>query len=128
VLRGADTQRSRANFSATFHVDNGLVAPKLTRYWGQPNNELAITHNASAGIGINSNTGTNQPEFFAGYAAGFNRLLLHAGLHYGRVESLGGGFTAGQPVPASWANTATPINWNYKPFFGIGFSVRVAPW
>ena len=122
------TDSARASVFPMAYVNYRIGPPKITRYWKQPNNELVITHNASAGIGINSNTGTNQPEFFAGYAAGLSRLLIHGGLHYGRVESLGGGFSVGQPVPASWGNTATPINWNYKPYFGIGFSVRVAPW
>jgi hypothetical protein len=122
------TDSARASVFPMAYVNYPIGPPKITRYWRQPNNELVITNNVSAGIGINSNTGTNQPEFYAGYAAGFSKLLLHAGLHYGRVESLGGGFTTGQPVPASWGNTAIPINWTYKPYFGIGFSVRVAPW
>jgi hypothetical protein len=122
------TDYARASVLPMAFVNVRVAPAKLTRVPGRPNSELAITHNASAGIGINSNTGTNQPEFFGGYAIGFNRLLIHAGLHYGRVESLGGGFKQSQAVPASWGSTATPINWNYQPYVGFGFSVRVAPW
>jgi hypothetical protein len=122
------TDSARASVFPMAFVNFRVAPPLLKRYWGEPNSELIVTQNLSAGIGVNSNTGTNQPEFFGGYAAGFNRVLIHAGLHYGRVQSLGGGFTPGQAVPASWGNTATPINWNYKPYVGIGFSVRLAPW
>lgn len=74
-------------------VNYRLWPPVLKNWWGQPENELVITNSASAGIGVNSNTGTNQPEFFVGDAIGFSRVYLHLGAHFGRTETLGGGFT-----------------------------------
>jgi hypothetical protein len=98
------------------YVNYRLGKPKLTTWWGQPNNEVTFTNNLSAEIGVNSNTGTNQPEFFAGYAAGFSRVLIHAGLHYGLVENLAGGYTVNNPVPTGFtSSTPMPINWSYQP-------------
>jgi hypothetical protein len=78
------------------------------------------------GIGINSNSGTNQVEFFAGDAVSFSRVFIHAGVHFGRTESLGGGYSLG-PVPSGFTGTTAPINWSYHPAFSIGLSVRIAP-
>jgi len=100
--------------------------PKLTTWWHEPNNELVITHNASAGLGINSNSGTNQAEFFGGYAIGFSRILIHGGLDYGRSQQLAPGFSTGA-LPTGFTGTSVPVVWNYHPQISIGFSVRVAP-
>jgi hypothetical protein len=121
----AVTDSARASVFPMAFVNYRIAPPILKTWWGQPNSELVITHNVSAGIGINSNTGTNQPEFFGGYAIGFSRVLIHAGLHYGRTESLGGGFSFGK-VPPGFTGAA-PIDWSYHPAFAIGFSVRIAP-
>jgi hypothetical protein len=108
------------------YVNYRIAPPILKTWWGEPNSELVISQNVSVGIGINSNTGTNQPEFFAGYAVGFGRSLIHAGLDYGRQQSLGGGFSLGT-VPTGFMGMTAPISWNYKPAFAIGVSVRIAP-
>jgi hypothetical protein len=55
--------------------------------------------------------------------------MVHAGMHYGRTESLGGGYTVNTKVPTGFtSSTPVPIDWSYHPYFAIGFSVRVAPW
>lgn len=123
------TDSARASVFPMAFVNFKIGSPTLKTYWGQPNTELVFTNNLSAGIGVNSNSGTNQPEFFAGYAVGFNKVLVHVGAHFGRVESLGGGFTVDTPVPASFtSSTPVPIDWHYQTFIGIGLSVRIAPW
>jgi hypothetical protein len=122
----AVTDSASASVIPMGYVNWRFAPPVIKTWWGEPNNELVISHNLSAGLGINSNTGTNQPEFFAGYAIGFSRVLIHAGLDYGRTESLGGGFVKGT-VPTGFTGTTAPINWSYTPGFAIGLSVRVAP-
>jgi hypothetical protein len=73
---------------------------------------MVITNNLSGGVGVNLNTGTNHVEFFGGYAIGFSRAMVHFGEHWGRQESLGGGFTVNNPVPTGWSSSNTvPINW-----------------
>jgi hypothetical protein len=122
----AITDSARASVFPMAFVNYRIAPPILRTWWGQPNSELVISHNVSAGIGVNSNTGTNQPEFFGGYAIGFSRVLIHAGVHYGRTEKLGGGFSLGK-VPPGFTGTTAPIDWSYHPAFAIGFSVRIAP-
>jgi hypothetical protein len=117
---------ARASVLPMAYVNYRIAPPLLKTWWGQPNSELVISHNVSTGIGINSNTGTNQPEFFVGYAIGFGRSLIHAGLDYGRQQSLGEGFSLGT-VPTGFMGTTAPISWSYKPAFAIGLSVRIAP-
>jgi len=120
------TDSARAQVFPMAFTNFRIAPPILKTYFGQHENELVITSNASAGIGVNSNTGTNQPEFFAGYALGLNRVYVHLGAHFGRTESLGGGYTLNTIVPTGFAGAA-PINWSYHPAFSIGFSVRLAP-
>jgi len=103
-----------------------IAPPKLTTWWHEPNNELIISHNLSVGLGINSNSGTNQAEFFGGYAIGFSRVLIHGGFDYGRSQALAPGFTIG-PLPPGFTGTSVPVVWKYHPGISIGFSVRVAP-
>jgi hypothetical protein len=88
--------------------------------------EYAFSTHASAGFGINPNSGTNQPEFFAGMAIAVNRFMFHPGVHFGRTQTLGGGFALNTLVPATFSGTV-PVNWGYHATFSIGFSVRVAP-
>lgn len=103
-----------------------LGGPRLTTWYREPNNELIITQNLSAGLGLNSNSGSNQAEFFGGYAVGFSRVLIHAGLDYGRSQALAPGFSTGA-LPTGFTGSAVPVTWSYHPGFTIGFSVRVAP-
>jgi hypothetical protein len=120
------TDSAPASVVPMAYINYRFAPPILKTWWGEPNNEMVISHNLSAGIGLNTNTGTTQPEFFAGYAIGFGRALIHAGLDYGRTESLGGGFALGV-VPMGFTGTTAPIDWAFHPGFAIGISVRIAP-
>lgn len=120
------TNSARASVVPMAYVNYRIAPPIIKTWWGEPNQELDISHNVSAGIGINANTGTNQPEFFGGYAIGFSRSLIHIGLDYGRSENLGQGFSLGV-VPTGFTGTTAPIVWKYHPTISIGFSVRIAP-
>jgi hypothetical protein len=84
----------------------------------------------TGGIGVNSNSGTNQVEFFVGPSMMFGKLIVSPGVHYGRVQSIGGGYSLNQTLPSNWpgSNDTVPINWKYKPAFSIGFSFRTYPW
>jgi hypothetical protein len=122
------TDSARASVFPMAYVNYRLGSPTLKTWWGNKNNEMIFTSNVSAGLGVNSNTGTNQPEFFTGYAAGFSRVLLHVGAHFGRTEALGGGYTVDTKVPSGFtSSTPVPIVWSYHPALGIGLSVRIAP-
>ena len=122
------TDSARASVFPMAYLNYKIGHPALKTWWGNHNNELVLTNNVSAGLGVNSNTGTNQPEFFAGYAVGFSRVLLHLGGHFGRTEALGGGYTVDTKVPAGFtSSTPVPIVWSYHPALGIGLSVRIAP-
>ncbi len=108
---------------------NYRVGRRSSTWFGKGReDELIWTAGLSAGFGINPNTGTNQPEFFAGLALGLNRLIIHPGVHFGRTESIGGGYSLNVPFPAGTAPSTTPLNWSYRAAFSIGFSVRVAPY
>ena len=118
------TDSSRAQVFPMAFVNFRTPGFKLTTWPGQPENELVIANSVSAGIGINPNTGTNQAEFFVGDAVSFGRVYIHAGAHFGRTESLGGGF---QLDTQTSGVTSAPINWNYHVAFSVGLSVRIAP-
>jgi hypothetical protein len=120
------TNSARAGVVPMAFFNFRLGGPRLTTWYREPNNELIITQNLSAGLGLNSNSGSNQAEFFGGYAVGFSRVLIHAGLDYGRSQALAPGFSTGA-LPTGFTGSAVPVTWSYHPGFTIGFSVRVAP-
>ena len=120
-----DSARAQVFPMAFFNVRLGGY--HQTHWYKRPEDELDITAHLSTGIGVNPNTGTNQPEFFVGMAIGFNKLMIHPGVHFGRTQSLGGGFALNSVVPTGYSGPV-PINWSYHPAFSIGFSVRLAPW
>ncbi len=120
-----DSARAQVFPMAFFNVRLGGY--RQTHWYKRPEDELDITAHLSTGIGVNPNTGTNQPEFFVGVAIGLNKLMIQPGVHFGRTQTLGGGFALNSVVPAGYAGPV-PINWSYHPAFSIGFSVRVAPW
>jgi hypothetical protein len=122
----AVTDSARASVFPMTFVNYRTQPPLLKTWWGQRESELVITNSVSAGIGINPNTGTNQVEFFAGDAIGFGRALFHVGAHFGRTESIGGGYQLNTMVPAGFTG-APPIDWAYHVGFSIGLSVRIAP-
>jgi hypothetical protein len=119
------TDSSRAQVFPMAFFNLRTFGPLLTTWPGQPENELVIANSVSAGIGINPNTGTNQAEFFLGDAISFGRAYVHLGAHFGRTESLGGGFQLNTPSPTGL--TSAPINWNYHVAFSVGLSVRLSP-
>jgi len=125
IFAVTDSARAQVFPMAYFNVRLGGYLK--TNWYRRPEDELDITSHLSAGIGVNPNTGTNQPEFFVGMAFGLNKLMIHPGVHFGRTQSLGGGFTLNSVVPTGFTGPV-PINWSYHPAFSIGFSVRVAPW
>jgi hypothetical protein len=105
---------------------NYRIGYHLSHYGKGKEDEGIWTTHLSGGLGVNPNSGTNQPEFFTGFAIGFNHFMVHPGVHWGRTESLGGGYTLGTMVPATLMTA--PLSWSYHPAFSIGFSVRVAPY
>ena len=132
------TDRARAQVVPMAFINYRLGHHQSTFYGKGKENELVWTEGVSAGIGINPNTGTNQPEFFLGLALGMNRLIIHPGIHFGRTESLGGGYSLNVPFVSTTSATGTvvpptvpstvPLSWSYHVAFSIGFSVRVAPY
>jgi hypothetical protein len=122
----AVTDSAQAQVFPMAYVNYRVLPYRSTHWKKNSEDELIITTSLSAGFGINPNSGTNQPEFFAGAAFGFNRLMIHPGVHFGRSQNLGGGFTLNNTVPTGFTGNA-PITWSYHPAFSIGFSVRVAP-
>ena len=103
-----------------FRYDNSM-----SHYGKNREDALIWTGHISAGIGANTNNGATQPEFFLGLAVGLNRFMIHPGVHFGRMQSLGGGYTLNTQAPSG---ISVPINWSYHPAFSIGFSVRLAPY
>jgi hypothetical protein len=84
-----------------------------------------VTLNASLGVGVNPNSGTNEPEFFAGMAIGFKKLMVQLGDHIGRFQQgFTGGFNVGDTVPANFPSTL-PIHKVYRNGFGIALSYRL---
>jgi hypothetical protein len=120
------TDRAQFQLIPMAYVNYRIVPYKSSHYGKGKEDELVWTTHLSAGFGINPNTGTNQPEFFLGLAVGMNHFMFHPGIHIGRTESLGGGYSLNTPVPAGV--TTAPIIWSYHLAFSIGFSVRVAPY
>jgi hypothetical protein len=106
---------------------NYRIFPYTSSHYGKgKESELVWATHLSAGVGVNPNTGTNQPEFFFGLGIGLNRFVLHPGIHVGRTQNLGGGYLLGTTVPGTLMSA--PISWSYHMAFSIGFSVRVAPY
>jgi hypothetical protein len=119
------TDRAQVQLIPMAYV-NYRIAYKSSHYGKGKEDELVWTTHLSSGFGVNPNTGTNQPEFFLGLAFGMNHFMIHPGIHFGRTESLGGGYSLNAPVPMGLSTA--PISWSYHPAFSIGFSVRVAPY
>jgi hypothetical protein len=119
------TDQARVQVIPMAFVNYRLGGYATTHYGSTKEDELIWTAHLSSGFGINPNSGTNQPEFFGGLAFGLNRFMFHTGVHVGRTQSLGGGYSLNTQVP-SGLSTA-PIAWSYHPAFTLGFSVRVAP-
>jgi hypothetical protein len=78
--------------------------------------------NLTTGFGINPNTGSKEPEFFTGGALGVGSVLFYLGVHWGRVQSLGGNFNLGDVVPSG---VTVPVNETYQRGFGFGISYQL---
>jgi len=90
-----------------------------------PAKKKSISLNASLGVGVNPNSGTNEPEFFVGPSIGFKKLMVQFGDHIGRFqEGFTGGFNIGDTVPANFPSTL-PIHKVYRNGFGIALSYRL---
>ena len=125
----AVTDYARAQVLPMIYANRRIVPYKETAYGKYKEDQLVWTFGLSAGFGLNPNTGTTQPEFFTGAFIGLNRLLIHPGVHFGRQESLAGGYSLNTPFPTgSTVPSTVPLSWSYKPYGSIGFSVRVAPY
>jgi hypothetical protein len=120
------TDRAPVQVLPMVYVNYRFLRYASTHYGKGKEDELIWTAHVSGGFGVNPNTGTNQPEAFLGLALGLNRFLIHPGVHFGRTESLGGGFALNSTVPSGI--TKAPITFSYHPAFSVGFSVRVAPY
>lgn len=120
------TDQARIQLIPMAFVNYRLGGYRTSQYGKNKEDELVWTFHVSGGFGVNPNTGTNQPEFFGGFAGGLNHFMFHLGVHAGRTESLGGGYVLNTQVP-SGVMTA-PISWGYHPAVAIGFSVRLAPY
>ncbi|MGB9435053.1 MAG: hypothetical protein WBQ89_22600, partial [Candidatus Acidiferrum sp.] len=112
------TDRAQVQFIPMAYVNYRILPYKSTRYGKGKEDELIWTVHLSGGFGVNPNSGSNQPEFFAGFAIGLNRFMFHPGVDFGRTQSLAGGYALNSPVPAGL--TTAPINWSYHPAFSIG--------
>ncbi len=83
------------------------------------------TLNASTGVGVNPNSGSNEIEFFFGVGFGIKKLMVQVGDHVGRFqEGFTGGFNIGDTVPPSFPS-ALPLRKVYKNGFGIALSYKL---
>jgi hypothetical protein len=90
-----------------------------------PAKKKPISLNASVGVGVNPNSGTNEPEFFVGPSVGLRSLLIQFGDHIGRFqEGFTGGFKIGDTVPTGFP-TSLPIHKVYRNGFGVALSYRL---
>ena len=90
-----------------------------------PAKKKPVSVNASVGVGVNPNSGTNEPDFFIGPSIGFKKLMIQLGDHIGRFQDgFTGGFNIGDTVPASFPSTL-PIHKVYRNGFGIALSYRL---
>jgi hypothetical protein len=95
------------------------------KLYDRPWASRTFTFNLSGGVGVNPNSGTKEPEFFSGVAFGLDRMLVHLGMHTGRLQQLGGGFQIGDTVPDK--TSGLPINRSYENRFAVALSFRIAP-
>ncbi len=90
-----------------------------------PTKRPRYTLHASAGVGVNPNSGSNEVEFFFGLAFGIKKLLVQVGDHVGLFqEGFTGGFNIGDTVPANFPSTL-PIHKVYRNGFGIALSYKL---
>ena len=68
-----------------------------------------------------SGTGGSAAEYLAGFSLGlFRTMFVTAGVHFGKVSALSGGYKVGDPVPAGV--TTPPVTGSYSAGFGLAFT------
>jgi hypothetical protein len=116
------TPTFRLEFTETDTADNQVVPFSFFNYYLTGTRKLNL--NASAGVGLNPNNGSNQVEYFFGGALGIKNLFLQFGGHVGRWQELDGGFNLGEPVPDKFPSSV-PIKRRYsvRPGFGLSYKL-----
>ncbi len=122
-----DTSRNSYQFMPAVVVEwrwKNFVPPWVRN--GSPIHKLGYLWSIgpAAGIAINPNNGSTEAEFFQGLSLGIQRFSILFGVHEGRYQEFGGGYTAGEMVPAG---TSPPIvhNWAVHPAFGIAYRIPI---
>lgn len=119
AVDGSDT--FRLTFAETDRADGQIIPFTFYnyRFWG----DRKFSLNASAGVGVNPNNGSNQVEFFFGGSVGYKNVFFELGGHAGRWQELGGGFVIGDAV--STAPPSVPIERRYtvRPAFGVSYKI-----
>ena len=68
-----------------------------------------------------SGTGGSAAEYLAGFSLGlFRTMFVTAGVHFGKVSALSGGYKVGDPVPAGV--TTAPVTGSYSAGLGLAFT------
>jgi ElaB/YqjD/DUF883 family membrane-anchored ribosome-binding protein len=68
-----------------------------------------------------SGTAGSAAEYLAGLSLGlFRTMFITAGVHFGKVSALSGGYNVGDPVPTGV--TTAPVTGSYKAGFGLAFT------
>jgi hypothetical protein len=79
---------------------------------------------ASVGVAAHSQgsgTAGSAAEYLTGLSLGlFRTMFITAGVHFGKVSALGGGYRVGDPVPAGV--TTVPVTGSYKAGFGLAIT------
>lgn len=92
------------------------------RAWTLARGAFDVAVAASAGVGLNRNSGSTGVEYFIGVGIAARSAIVHIGRHYARVPSLGGGFAAGQVVASG---VDLPVAFSYQPAWALGVSYRI---
>ena len=116
------TPTFRLEFRETDTAGNQVVPFSFFNYYLTGTRNLNL--NASAGVGLNPNNGSNQVEYFFGGALGLKNVFLQFGAHVGRWQELDGGFNLGEPVPDKFPS-GVPIKRRYsvRPGFGLSYKL-----
>jgi hypothetical protein len=95
-------------------------APKFADFLSR----RVFTAGLTGGFGVNPNSGTADPEYFAGVYGSVDRFMVHFGLDEGYLQTLGGDFSLGDVVPAG---TTVPTNRHLVGKVAGAVSVRLYP-
>ncbi|HEY0377879.1 MAG TPA: hypothetical protein VGC87_13225, partial [Pyrinomonadaceae bacterium] len=88
------------------------------------NDTVALHMSAGAGVDIKTGEAGTDVEFVAGPTLSFKRtMFVTAGVHFGRVPKLAGGFEVGQEVPEGIDQP--PIEKAWKPGFVIAVTYKL---